>query len=82
MPSKLLVETLNQYPDLASEPVRLVSYMLADFLQNMLADGGVDSGFGFDEGCLDFNMDGKPVRVIVKIPQPWCPEDAHEVVKT
>lgn len=82
MPSKELAELLNANPDLASEPVRLVSYMLADFLSNMLADSGVDSGFGFGEGCLDFNMDGNPMRVIVKIPQPWYPEDAHGVVET
>lgn len=80
MPSKLFAEYVQAHPDLASEPVRVVSYMVSDFIKNMLADGEVDHGFGFGEGCLDFTMDGEPMRVVVKLPHIVHDDDAHGVV--
>jgi hypothetical protein len=72
---------LAQYPDLASEPVRLVGFMLREYLTNMLADGDVDAGFGFGEACLDFKMDNQDMRVIVKLPQAEYDQDAHGAVE-
>lgn len=43
-----------------------IAYALSDFLKAYADDGGVSSGHGFGESCLDFRMDGKDIRVIVK----------------
>lgn len=52
--------------------VQAVSILVRDLLEAH-ADGAVDAGYGFGEACLDFEMDGKPLRVVVSSPTP--PQD-------
>ena len=43
-----------------------IAYAIANFLRPYSDNSVVDTGFGFSESCLDFWLDGKALRVIVK----------------
>lgn len=61
----------------AEDVVAVAVYLraqLAAFSDNM----EVDSGFGFGEACLDFQMDGKAIRVVVSEVPEHSQEPTHD----
>lgn len=49
-----------------SGEVMTTAYVIANVLKPYSDDSAVDTGFGFGESHLDFWMDDKAIRVIVK----------------
>lgn len=72
---KAMLDLLGELQDPPTEQVLTVAMAVQRFLEPYSDSGSVDSGHGFGESCLDFWMDGKAVRVIVKsVPELDRPE--------
>lgn len=72
---KALLDMMGQLENPPTDEVLTVALALRQFLSPYSDSGSVDSGHGFGESCLDFWMDGKAVRVIIK-PVPDLDRDA------
>ena len=63
---RMVHDLLDMLENKPTDEVLTVAYAMAAVLKGYADDGTVDTGYGFGESCLDFWLDDKAVRVIVK----------------
>lgn len=63
---RALLGSLGNLQDPPPSGVITVAMAVMGFLAPYSDSGSVDSGFGFGESHLDFWMDGKAIRLIIK----------------
>ena len=64
--NKMIHDLLGMLKNPPSDGVMTTAYSVYQHLQSYADDGAVDSGFGFGESHLDFWLDDKAIRVVVK----------------
>ena len=64
--TKIVHDLLSEMKNPPTDEVMVVTYAIVNMLRAYSDGGVVDTGYGFGENCLDFWLDDKAIRVIIK----------------